>query len=59
MVSTKFLPATPNSQAVRAITWRGARAVASSPASLDRPYAVAGATGSDSTYGSRLRPSKT
>ena len=36
-----------------------AAATARSPASFERPYAVCGATGSDSTYGVRLRPSKT
>ena len=49
MVSTKFLPPAPNSHDERTMKWRGfASAVACSPASLVRPYAESGFTGSDS-----------
>ena len=48
MVATKFLPWRPNSHAERTIAWSPAAATASSPASLERPYAVAGPVGSSS-----------
>jgi hypothetical protein len=60
IVSTKFLPDTPKSHEVRTMKWqRFIRAVASSPASFERPYAERGAGASDSTYGAPFSPSKT
>ncbi len=60
IVSTKFLPAAPNSQEERTTRWPApAAAVARSPASFECPYSWIGPVGSDSTYGSGLAPSKT
>ena len=60
IVATKFGPPAPNSHAARTIACSGfAFATARSPASFVRPYAWSGATGSDSSHGSRLEPSKT
>ena len=54
---TKFCLVQPNSHEVRTI--HASSPAAASPCSFVRPYADSGFGESDSTYGSRLRPSKT
>ena len=57
IVRTKFDPVGPKSHELRTI--HACSPAAASPWSFVRPYAEAGLGPSDSTYGSRLRPSKT
>ena len=57
MVRTKFWLVHPKSQEVRTI--HAVSPVTASDCSFVRAYTESGAGGSDSTYGSRLRPSKT
>ncbi len=57
IVRTKLWPVGPKSHELRTI--QAESPAAASPCSFVRPYADRGAGESDSTYGARLRPSKT
>ena len=57
IVRTKLWPVCPKSHELRTI--QASAPAAASPSSFERPYAESGLGRSDSTYGSRLRPSKT
>ena len=57
IVRTKLCDVHPNSPDVR--TTHACSPAAASPCSFVRPYAESGCAPSDSTYGSRLTPSKT